>query len=462
MNRLRRLSVAVLLSLVTTALVGPPAVASNHTVNCSGGGTFIINSSVVENGGSCAGTATIPNSVTSIGNQAFSGATALTTVHFEANSTLTSIGPFAFRDTRLLTSITIPNSVTTIGNSAFAVATALTSITIPNSVTSIGLAAFANATALTSITIPNSVTSIGSYAFFNARSLTTMNFDGNAPTVGTSSFDSIGSGAVANINSSAVFPEGEFWNGLRIVRAAAQTPPAGARGGGGGQITDPSSSPVANPDLGQISDPSSSPVANPDLGQISDPSSSPIADSVPAPPAPYAGPLPSDYSDSTPSIGEEVTIRGERLNLVDTCKIDGIEVQISNQSANSFVILIPAGLEPGLKDLVMTGSAGKLTAQGALTIPQPLSVPQPKEEIINEALVSTKLNAGSFNGYVAVYAKGFKGKILSWKIGGKWFKTTMTSDYQVFQRKILNVGRDVLVDIYLGSEQSMTKSVTSR
>jgi hypothetical protein len=273
-----------------------------------------------------------------------------------------------------------------------------------------------------------------------------MNFDGNAPTVGTSSFDSIGSGAVANINSSAVFPEGEFWNGLRIVRAAAQTPPAGARGGGGGQITDPSSSPVANPDL----------------GQISDPSSSPIADSVPAPPAPYAGPLPSDYSDSTPSIGEEVTIRGERLNLVDTCKIDGIEVQISNQSANSFVILIPAGLEPGLKDLVMTGSAGKLTAQGALTIPQPLSVPQPKEEIINEALVSTKLNAGSFNGYVAVYAKGFKGKILSWKIGGKWFKTTMTSDYQVFQRKILNVGRDVLVDIYLGSEQSMTKSVTSR
>ena len=41
-----------------------------------------------------------------------------------------------------LTSITIPNSVTSIGNDAFQWCSGLTSVTIPNSVTSIGSSAF--------------------------------------------------------------------------------------------------------------------------------------------------------------------------------------------------------------------------------------------------------------------------------------------------------------------------------
>jgi hypothetical protein len=52
-----------------------------------------------------------------------------------------------------LTSITIPNSVTSIGDDAFWNCTSLTSITIPKSVTNIGDYAFWNCTSLTSITI---------------------------------------------------------------------------------------------------------------------------------------------------------------------------------------------------------------------------------------------------------------------------------------------------------------------
>ena len=48
-----------------------------------------------------------------------------------------------FYDGISLTSITIPNSVTSIGGDAFAYCTGLTSVTIPNSVTSIGERAFA-------------------------------------------------------------------------------------------------------------------------------------------------------------------------------------------------------------------------------------------------------------------------------------------------------------------------------
>ena len=175
-----------------------------------------------------------------------------------------------------------------------------------------------------------------------------------------------------------------------------------------------------------------------------------------AAPAPYSGPLPTNYSDRTPSIGDEVIISGLRLNLVTSLTIDGVTAVISNQSADSFTIVIPIGITSGLKDLVMTGPAGKLTAQGAVTIQE--SIPA----IINEAAVSSKVNAGSFNGYVAVYAKGHKGKTLSWKIAGKWFKITITSDYQVFQRRTAAVGLDVDVHLYINGEKQLRKQISTR
>ncbi len=83
----------------------------------------------------------IPNSVTSIGDSAFSGASSLTsivipnsvisigqaafqnsglqTITFEEGAQLIGIGPYAFRGASRLTSIVIPNSVTSIGDSAF-------------------------------------------------------------------------------------------------------------------------------------------------------------------------------------------------------------------------------------------------------------------------------------------------------------------------------------------------------
>ena len=111
----------------------------------------------------------IPNSVTSIGDYAFSGCSGLTSITIPNG--VTSIGGWAFYRCTGLTSITIPNSVTSIENYAFFYCTGLTSITIPNSVTSIGNGAFWNCSSLTSVTISGSVTSIGSYAFRDCNSL---------------------------------------------------------------------------------------------------------------------------------------------------------------------------------------------------------------------------------------------------------------------------------------------------
>ena len=112
---------------------------------------------------------TIPDSVSSIGNNAFNGSTSLTSITIP--DSVTSIGSSAFENCTSLTSITIPNNVTSIGYGAFQGCTNLTSITIPNNVTSIGYGAFQGCTNLTSITIPDSVTSIGNFAFDKCSSL---------------------------------------------------------------------------------------------------------------------------------------------------------------------------------------------------------------------------------------------------------------------------------------------------
>ena len=88
-------------------------------------------------------------------------------------NSVTSIGDNAFAYCNGLTSVTIPNSVTSISDGAFS-GSGLTSVTIGNSVRSIGSSAFDGCTGLTSVTIGNSVRSIGIYAFRGCDGLATV------------------------------------------------------------------------------------------------------------------------------------------------------------------------------------------------------------------------------------------------------------------------------------------------
>ena len=119
---------------------------------------------------------TIPDNVTSIGDQAFQDCTGLTSVTI-GNRVLT-IGNYAFSHCSKLTSITITDSVTSIGAYTFWSCSGLTSVTIGNGVTSIGYGAFYYCSNLTSITIPDSVTIICGYAFSGCSGLTKIDFNG--------------------------------------------------------------------------------------------------------------------------------------------------------------------------------------------------------------------------------------------------------------------------------------------
>ena len=163
---------------------------------------------------------TIPASVTTISYYAFAGCTGLTSISVDANNpnyaaeggilynntktmiiaipsargsvtipaSVTSIGNQAFYGCTGLTGITIPNSVTYIGYGTFSGCTGLTSVTIPNSVTYIGYGTFSGCTGLTSVTIPNNITFIVSGMFSGCTSLTSLTIPVSVTSIGSQAF----------------------------------------------------------------------------------------------------------------------------------------------------------------------------------------------------------------------------------------------------------------------------------
>lgn len=111
----------------------------------------------------------IPNSVTSIGDYAFSGCSGLISVTIP--NSVVYIGDSAFSYCEELSSVTIPSSVVSIGEEAFGGCSSIVSVIIPNSVMYIGVSAFSWCSGLTSVTIPNSLISIGDGAFFGCDRL---------------------------------------------------------------------------------------------------------------------------------------------------------------------------------------------------------------------------------------------------------------------------------------------------
>ncbi|MGI6301958.1 MAG: leucine-rich repeat protein [Verrucomicrobiota bacterium] len=176
---------------------------------------------------------TIPNSVTSIGDWAFTSCWGLTSVTI--GDSVTNIGNGAFDGCSGLNSVTIPDSVTSIGDSAFSGCSGLTSVTIPDSVTSIGDGAFAGCTSLSAIEvnelnpayssvhgvlldknqttvtqfpagyeghyeIPASVTSIGDGAFYGCSGLTSVTIGASVTSIGEQAFGDCGSLTTIEVN----------------------------------------------------------------------------------------------------------------------------------------------------------------------------------------------------------------------------------------------------------------------
>lgn len=100
---------------------------------------------------------------------------------------VTAIDHAAFHDSAV-TGVTIPDSVTSIHDDAFGYCSQLTNISIPNSVTFIGFSAFNSCTSLKSITLPSSLSFISGALFLGCSQLTTIHIPVSVTSIGNNAF----------------------------------------------------------------------------------------------------------------------------------------------------------------------------------------------------------------------------------------------------------------------------------
>jgi hypothetical protein len=105
----------------------------------------------------------LPNTVTSIGDYAFSGCINLETVILPVS--VTSITEYVFKDCRSLQKIEIPEKVTYVGNGVFQGCSQIKQILLPNGIKSIGYRTFAECSALELVSVPATVETINKAAF---------------------------------------------------------------------------------------------------------------------------------------------------------------------------------------------------------------------------------------------------------------------------------------------------------
>ena len=150
-----------------------------QTVNISDGVTSIGNSAFFSH--ESLTSVTIPDSVTSIGNSVFGGCTSLESINVDINnlSYMSESGILYNKGkSRLIcypagkteSEFVIPDSVTSIGDSAFSSCGRLTSVTIPDSVTEIGFLAFSYCTNLYDIYfLSSNPPTVDSISFVNVK-----------------------------------------------------------------------------------------------------------------------------------------------------------------------------------------------------------------------------------------------------------------------------------------------------
>lgn len=166
----------------------------------------------------------IPQSVTSVGLDAFKEDNELNSIVVESGNPIydsrDNCNAIIETGTNVLIrgckNTTIPYGVTSIGNSAFYWCPELVEMEIPSSVISIGDYAFSYCYKLSSVTLPQGVTSIGDGAFSGCNALTSITCEAETPPVigGAYTFSNVARNIPIYVPESSVsaYKSAEYWN----------------------------------------------------------------------------------------------------------------------------------------------------------------------------------------------------------------------------------------------------------
>lgn len=162
----------------------------------------------------------IGKNVRSIGTDGFRRANVMTSVTFDPDCVITTLGESAFRGCAELTEFVMPNTVTSVGNMVLQANAKLASVTISDHLTTLSENFLCNCPLLTSISIPSSVTTIKTQAFWQCTGLTGMTVPASVTTLGNYVFKECTSLEEVTIPSSVTYFGTDVFNGCTGMVAA--------------------------------------------------------------------------------------------------------------------------------------------------------------------------------------------------------------------------------------------------
>ena len=172
-------------------------------------------------------------------------------------------------------------------------------------------------------------------------------------------------------------------------------------------------------------------------------------------PSTYVGPVIQKITADSGS-ADETLVTGLRLSTIDQVSVNS-QVLTQRLDANGNLFFDTSSLAAGTYRVEFLSSIAGVTYYAVLVIEA--------KAVTATSTSDQKVNAGSFKGYVAVYAKGYEGQRLSAKVGKDWvIVSSIPSSTNDLYRHVefTGAGVDVAVRIYINRVLIDTINLTTK